>query len=77
MSEALRLPGVIDVITAEDIPGVKVRTMFGYDEALLADSEVDSLLPLCVPAGEYRSSPHWLVVFPVFRCHVSVRWCVP
>lgn len=40
MSEALRLPGVVDVITAEDIPGKKVRSMFGYHEELLAESEV-------------------------------------
>ena len=41
MSEALQLPGVVDVITAEDIPGMKVRPMFGYHEELLASSEVD------------------------------------
>ncbi|XP_060888829.1 aldehyde oxidase 6 isoform X2 [Labrus mixtus] len=40
VSEALRLPGVVDVITAEDIPGVKVRESFGYQEELLAQSEV-------------------------------------
>lgn len=40
MSEALRLPGVVDVITAKDIPGKKVRTMFGYHEELLAEAEV-------------------------------------
>lgn len=54
MSEALQLPGVVDVITAKDIPGKKVRMMFGYDEALLADSEVDALFPLHVPGGEYQ-----------------------
>lgn len=41
VSEALRLPGVVDVITAKDIPGKKVRTMFGYDEELLAETEVE------------------------------------
>lgn len=41
MSEALQLPGVVDVITAKDIPGKKVRTMFGYPEELLAESEVE------------------------------------
>ncbi|XP_045916381.1 aldehyde oxidase 6 isoform X2 [Micropterus dolomieu] len=40
MSEALQLPGVVDVITAKDIPGKKVRKMFGYPEELLAESEV-------------------------------------
>uniref|UniRef100_A0A3Q3F315 Aldehyde oxidase 6 n=1 Tax=Labrus bergylta TaxID=56723 RepID=A0A3Q3F315_9LABR len=40
VSEALRLPGVVNVITAEDIPGVKVRESFGYQEELLAQSEV-------------------------------------
>ncbi|XP_036946883.1 aldehyde oxidase 6 isoform X1 [Acanthopagrus latus] len=40
VSEALRLPGVVDVITAKDIPGKKVRTVFGYDEELLAESQV-------------------------------------
>lgn len=40
MSEALRLPGVVDIIRAEDIPGMKVQKMFGYSEELLAESEV-------------------------------------
>ncbi|XP_070711719.1 aldehyde oxidase 6 [Pempheris klunzingeri] len=40
VSEALQLPGVVDVITAKDIPGRKVRTLFGYDEELLAEAEV-------------------------------------
>ncbi|XP_039648487.1 aldehyde oxidase 6 [Perca fluviatilis] len=40
VSEALRLPGVIDVITAKDVPGQKVRKMFGYEEVLLAETEV-------------------------------------
>ncbi|KAE8278250.1 Aldehyde oxidase 1 [Larimichthys crocea] len=39
-SEALQVPGVVDVITAKDIPGKKVRSMFGYHEELLAQSEV-------------------------------------
>lgn len=43
VSEALRLPGVVDVITAKDIPGNKVREMSGYTEELLADTEVFSL----------------------------------
>ena len=41
MSEALQLPGVVDVITAKDIPGKKVRAGFGYEEELLAQTEVD------------------------------------
>lgn len=40
MSEALQLPGVVDVITSKDIPGKKVRSMFGYHEELLAESKV-------------------------------------
>lgn len=41
VSEALRRPGVVDVIRAEDIPGKKLQTMFGYHEELLAESEVE------------------------------------
>lgn len=40
VSEALRLPGVADVITAADIPGQKVRMLFSYEEELLAQSQV-------------------------------------
>lgn len=40
VSAALQLPGVVDVITAKDIPGKKVRTMSGYHEELLAEAEV-------------------------------------
>ncbi|MEQ2200503.1 hypothetical protein XENOCAPTIV_030326 [Xenoophorus captivus] len=43
MSEALKLPGVVDVITANDIPGKKARPMFGYEQELFAEDEV-----LCV-----------------------------
>ncbi|XP_042568237.1 LOW QUALITY PROTEIN: aldehyde oxidase 3-like [Cyprinus carpio] len=39
-SEALKLPGVVDVITAKDIPGKRIRTFTGYDEELLAEDEV-------------------------------------
>ncbi|XP_016295765.1 aldehyde oxidase 1-like [Sinocyclocheilus anshuiensis] len=39
-SEALKLPGVVDVITAKDIPGKRFRTFIGYDEELLAEDEV-------------------------------------
>lgn len=41
VSEALQLPGVVDVVVAKDIPGKKVRTFTGFDEELLAESEVD------------------------------------
>ncbi|GLD63306.1 aldehyde oxidase [Lates japonicus] len=43
VSEALQLPGVVDVITAKDIPGKKVRSMFGYHEELLAESKVSCI----------------------------------
>ncbi|XP_051979767.1 aldehyde oxidase 6 [Xyrauchen texanus] len=39
-SEALNLPGVVDVVTAKDIPGKKFRTFTGFDEELLAEHEV-------------------------------------
>lgn len=39
----LRLAGVVDVITTEDIPGKKIRSMFGYNEELLATTEVDAI----------------------------------
>lgn len=42
VSEALRLPGVVDVITAADIPGQKVRKLFAYKEELLAQTQVGS-----------------------------------
>ncbi|XP_028281021.1 aldehyde oxidase 6 [Parambassis ranga] len=43
VSAALQLPGVVDVITAKDIPGKKVRTMCGYEEELLAEAEVSCI----------------------------------
>ncbi|KAK7893551.1 hypothetical protein WMY93_022703 [Mugilogobius chulae] len=43
VSAALQMPGVVDVITSKDIPGKKVRTEFGYDEDILAQTQV-----LCV-----------------------------
>lgn len=43
VTEALHLSGVVDVITAKDIPGKRVRTMFGYDEDLLAQTEVSCI----------------------------------
>lgn len=45
-SEALKTPGVVDVITADDIPGKKFRTFIGCDEDLLTQSEVWILLLL-------------------------------
>lgn len=43
MSKALRIPGVVDVFTAADIPGTKARVMLGYKEELFAESEVHFL----------------------------------
>ncbi|KAI1884851.1 hypothetical protein AGOR_G00214090 [Albula goreensis] len=40
MSKALEQPGVVEVITAKDIPGKKFRTFSGVDEELLAENEV-------------------------------------
>ncbi|KAM9820262.1 aldehyde oxidase 6 [Neosynchiropus ocellatus] len=40
VSDALQLPGVLDVITSKDIPGKKVRSLCGYDEELLASDQV-------------------------------------
>lgn len=40
MSDALLLPGVVDVITAKDIPGKKTRMLSGYDEEILAQTQV-------------------------------------
>ncbi|XP_071320852.1 aldehyde oxidase 6 isoform X2 [Trachinotus anak] len=55
-SEALQLPGVIDVITARDIPGKKVRTMFGYDEELLAETEVSCIgQMICAVVADTRA----------------------
>uniref|UniRef100_A0A3B4ZKP0 Aldehyde oxidase 1 n=1 Tax=Stegastes partitus TaxID=144197 RepID=A0A3B4ZKP0_9TELE len=41
VSRALQLPGVVDVVTAKDIPGKKFRPMFGYEEELMAETEVE------------------------------------
>ncbi|KAI7791254.1 aldehyde oxidase 6 [Triplophysa rosa] len=38
--ESLKTPGVVDVITADDIPSKKFRTFIGFDEDLLTESEV-------------------------------------
>ncbi|KAL1021810.1 hypothetical protein UPYG_G00018360 [Umbra pygmaea] len=40
VTEALQVPGVVDVITSKDIPGKKFRTFTGIDEELLAENEV-------------------------------------
>lgn len=40
VSQALQIPGVVEVITAADIPGKKVRCQYNYVEELLAESEV-------------------------------------
>ncbi|TKS66399.1 Aldehyde oxidase 1 [Collichthys lucidus] len=55
-SEALRVPGVVDVITAKDIPGKKVRSMFEYHEELLAQSEVSCVgQMLCAVVADTRA----------------------
>ncbi|KAM8904972.1 aldehyde oxidase 6 [Spinachia spinachia] len=55
-SEALRLPGVVDVITAKDVPGQKVRKLCGYEEELLADTEVSCVgQMLCAVVADSRS----------------------
>ncbi|NP_001292540.1 aldehyde oxidase [Takifugu rubripes] len=55
VSEALRLPGVADVITAADIPGQKVRMLFGYEEELLADRQVSCIgQMLCAVVADTR-----------------------
>lgn len=68
-SEALRLPGVADVITADDIPGQKVRKVFTYEEELLAQSQVGSD-PLSHPGRETAplSCPGVLRWPDVVRC---------
>ncbi|XP_039998462.1 aldehyde oxidase 6 isoform X2 [Xiphias gladius] len=56
VSEALQLPGVVDVIAAKDIPGKKVRAMFGYDEELLAETEVSCIgQMLCAVVADTRA----------------------
>ncbi|XP_024144651.1 aldehyde oxidase 6 [Oryzias melastigma] len=57
VSEALKVPGVVDVITAKDIPGKKVRLMFGYQEEVLSDDEV-SCVGQMVCAVVADSKPH-------------------
>ncbi len=51
LSEALKLPGVMDVITAKDIPGKKFRTFTGYEEELLAQDEVCDLFTFIFMLG--------------------------
>ncbi|KAM6893047.1 aldehyde oxidase 6 [Lycodopsis pacificus] len=56
VSEALRLPGVVDVVTAEDIPGQKVRKISGYEEELLAETEVSCVgQMLCAVVADTRA----------------------
>lgn len=40
-SEALKVPGVVAVLTAKDIPGVNDASSFAHDEELLASKEVN------------------------------------
>ncbi|XP_031708232.1 aldehyde oxidase 6 isoform X2 [Anarrhichthys ocellatus] len=56
VSEALRLPGVVDVVTAKDIPGQKVREISGYEEELLAETEVSCVgQMLCAVVADTRA----------------------
>ncbi|KAM3585750.1 uncharacterized protein V6R79_026294 [Siganus canaliculatus] len=56
VSAARQLPGVVDVITAEDIPGKKFRTWSGYDEELLAQSEVSCVgQMICAVVADTRA----------------------
>uniref|UniRef100_A0A8D0AZE5 Aldehyde oxidase 1 n=1 Tax=Sander lucioperca TaxID=283035 RepID=A0A8D0AZE5_SANLU len=56
VSQALRLPGVVDVITAKDVPGQKVRKMFGYEEVLLAEAEVSCVgQMICAVVADTRA----------------------
>ncbi|XP_075904659.1 aldehyde oxidase 6 isoform X2 [Nelusetta ayraudi] len=55
-SQALQIPGVVDVITVADIPGKKVRSQFGYDEELLAENEVSCVgQMICAVVAESRA----------------------
>uniref|UniRef100_A0A3Q1IHC4 Xanthine dehydrogenase/oxidase n=1 Tax=Anabas testudineus TaxID=64144 RepID=A0A3Q1IHC4_ANATE len=56
VSEALQLPGVVDVITAEDIPGKKVRPFGGYTEELLDPLQVSCIGQLlCAVVADTRA----------------------
>ncbi|KAM9835993.1 aldehyde oxidase 6 [Aulostomus maculatus] len=56
VSKALQLPGVVDIITAKDIPGKKARSMFGYDEELLAQTQVSCVGQLvCAVVADTRA----------------------
>ncbi|XP_068612337.1 aldehyde oxidase 6 [Brachionichthys hirsutus] len=56
VSEALKLPGVFDVVTARDIPGKKVREAYGYTEELFAESEVSCIGQiLCAVVADSRA----------------------
>ncbi|XP_028319779.1 aldehyde oxidase 6 isoform X2 [Gouania willdenowi] len=56
VSAAMQLPGVVDVITAKDIPGKKVRTLMGYDEELLAEDKVLCIgQMICAVVADSRS----------------------
>ncbi|KAJ0062408.1 hypothetical protein NL108_010998, partial [Boleophthalmus pectinirostris] len=56
VSAALQVPGVVDVITAEDIPGQKARMDFGYNEDLLAQTEVLCVgQPVCAVVADTKA----------------------
>lgn len=69
MSQALRLPGVVDVITAADIPGEKVRKLMAYEEELLAQTQVESQRLRLDPA----QAQNWTRV--PSRCPALARCC--
>ncbi|XP_061631491.1 aldehyde oxidase 6 isoform X1 [Phyllopteryx taeniolatus] len=43
VSNALLLPGVVDIITAKDIPGKKTHVISGYEEEVLAETQVSCI----------------------------------
>uniref|UniRef100_A0A3Q2YTQ2 Aldehyde oxidase 1 n=1 Tax=Hippocampus comes TaxID=109280 RepID=A0A3Q2YTQ2_HIPCM len=53
VSDALLLPGVVDVITAKDIPGKKTRMFSGYDEEMLAVSCIGQIV--CAVLADTRA----------------------
>ncbi|KAF7648726.1 hypothetical protein LDENG_00152770 [Lucifuga dentata] len=56
VSEAMQLPGVVDVITHKDIPEKKVCSTCGYDEELLAEKEVSCIGQLlCAVVADTRA----------------------
>lgn len=73
VSEALKLPGVVDVITGKDIPGKKIRPMFGYHEELLAENEVVDI-PLLPNAFAVKFSTYERMSISPPQGGSSSRW---